>query len=151
VVLGDGREITGRAVAANVDPKLLFLELIEPQQLEPDFLDRMKNYRCASATLRMNVALSELPQFACLPAAGIHHQSGIIMAPSLAYMEKAWFDARSGDMAMQPIVEMLIPSTVDDTLAPQGRTSRACSASTSTRYSRREKAGMTCARPRRIG
>jgi phytoene dehydrogenase-like protein len=120
VVLGDGREIAARAVAANVNPKLLFLDLVEPRHVEPDFLDRMKNYRCASATLRMNVALSELPQFACLPAAGIHHQSGIIMAPSLAYMEKAWFDARSGDMAMQPIVEMLIPSTVDDTLAPKG-------------------------------
>ena len=120
VVLKDGREIPGRAVAANVNPKLLFLDLIEPQHVEPDFLDRMKNYRCASATLRMNVALSELPEFTCLPAAGIHHQSGIIMAPSLTYMEKAWFDARSGAMADQPIVEMLIPSTVDDTLAPKG-------------------------------
>ena len=120
VVLKDGREIAGRAVAANVNPKLLFLDLVEPRQLEPDFLERMKNYRCASATLRMNVALSALPQFACLPAAGMQHQSGIIMAPSLAYMEKAWFDARSGDMASRPIVEMLIPSTVDDTLAPPG-------------------------------
>jgi phytoene dehydrogenase-like protein len=120
VVLRDGREIAGRTVAANVNPKLLFLDLIEPGHVEPDFLDRMKAYRCASGTLRMNVALSALPEFACLPEAGIHHQSGIIMAPSLAYMEKAWFDARSGDMADQPIVEMLIPSTVDDTLAPKG-------------------------------
>ena len=120
VVLRDGREIAGRTVAANVNPKLLFLDLIEPDHIEPDFLDRMKAYRCASGTLRMNVALSALPEFACLPEAGIHHQSGIIMAPSLAYMEKAWFDARSGDMAGQPIVEMLIPSTVDDTLAPRG-------------------------------
>ena len=120
VVLRDGREISGRAVAANVNPKLLFLDLIEPRHVEPDFLDRIKNYRCASGTLRMNVALSELPDFSCLPGAGIHHQSGIIMAPSLAYMEQAWFDARNGDMAGRPIVEMLIPSTVDDTLAPQG-------------------------------
>jgi phytoene dehydrogenase-like protein len=120
VVLRDGREIAGRAIAANVNPKLLFLDLIEPQHVEPEFRDRMKAYRCASATLRMNVALSALPDFACLPAAGIHHQSGIIMAPSLEYMEKAWFDARNGDMAEQPIVEMLIPSTVDDTLAPKG-------------------------------
>ena len=120
VILKDGREIAGRTVAANVNPKLLFLDLIEPQHVEPDFLERMKSYRCASATLRMNVALSELPDFTCLPAAGIHHQSGIIMAPSLAYMEKAWFDARRGAMADQPIVEMLIPSTVDDTLAPKG-------------------------------
>ena len=120
VVLKDGREIAARAVAANVNPKLLFLDLVEPRHVEADFLQRMKDYRCASATLRMNVALSALPQFACLPAAGTHHQSGIIMAPSLAYMEKAWFDARSGDMAGEPIVEMLIPSTVDDTLAPRG-------------------------------
>ena len=120
VVLRDGREIAARAVAANVNPKLLFLDLVEPQQLDADFLERMKSYRCASATLRMNVALSELPQFACLPAAGLHHQSGIIMAPSLAYMERAWFDARSGDMAARPIVEMLIPSMVDGTLAPPG-------------------------------
>ncbi len=120
VVLRDGREISGRAVAANVNPKLLFLDLIEPRHVEADFLDRIKNYRCASGTLRMNVALSELPDFSCLPGAGIHHQSGIIMAPSLAYMEQAWFDARNGDMAGRPIVEMLIPSTVDDTLAPQG-------------------------------
>ena len=75
VLLRDGREIAGRAVAANVNPKLLFLELVEPQQVEPDFLERMKNYRCASATLRMNVALSELPDFACVPGAGMHHRS----------------------------------------------------------------------------
>jgi phytoene dehydrogenase-like protein len=120
VVLRDGREIAGRAIAANVNPKLLFLDLIEPQHVEPEFRDRMKAYRCASGTLRMNVALSALPEFSCLPAAGMHHQSGIIMAPSLEYMEKAWFDARNDDMAEQPIVEMLIPSTVDDTLAPKG-------------------------------
>jgi phytoene dehydrogenase-like protein len=122
VVLKDGREITARAVAANVNPKLLFLDLIEPQHIEPDFLERMKQYRCASATLRMNVALSELPDFSCLPgtAAAVHHRSGIIMAPSLSYMETAWFDARMAGMSDAPIVEMLIPSTVDDTLAPQG-------------------------------
>jgi phytoene dehydrogenase-like protein len=72
----------------------------------------------------MNVALSELPEFSCLPAggskAGVHQQSGIIMAPSLDFMERAWFDARTSGMANEPIVEMLIPSTVDDTLAPKG-------------------------------
>jgi phytoene dehydrogenase-like protein len=124
VTLADGREIVARAVAANVNPKLLFLDLIEPQHVDADFLQRMRQYRCASATLRMNVALSALPEFSCLPEAGlkggIHHQSGIIMAPSLAYMEHAWFDARTGAMAAEPIVEMLIPSTVDDSLAPAG-------------------------------
>jgi len=122
VVLKDGREIAARAVAANVNPKLLFLDLVEPQHVEPDFLERMKQYRCASATLRMNVALSELPDFSCLPGtiADVHHSSGIIMAPSLPYMETAWFDARMAGMSAEPIVEMLIPSAVDDSLAPKG-------------------------------
>ncbi len=73
--------------------------------------------------IRMNVALSELPDFACLPGkqAQPHHSSGIIIAPSLAYMERAYFDARTLGYARAPIVEMLIPSTVDTTLAPQGK------------------------------
>jgi phytoene dehydrogenase-like protein len=124
VVLKDGREIAARAVAANVNPKLLFLDLVDAQYIDADFLDRMRNYRCASATLRMNVALSALPEFSCLPAdrtnPGVHLQSGIIMAPSLAYMDRAWFEARTEGMASEPIVEMLIPSIVDDSLAPPG-------------------------------
>ena len=71
----------------------------------------------------MNVALSELPDFMVLPGrdAQEHHQSGIIMAPSLAYMERAYFDARTDGWSRAPVVEMLIPSTVDDTLAPAGK------------------------------
>jgi phytoene dehydrogenase-like protein len=120
VVLKDGREILARAVAANVNPTLLFLDLVDAQFVDADFLERMRNYRCASATLRMNVALSTLPEFTCLPERGLHLQSGIIMAPSLAYMERAWFEARTEGMASEPIVEMLIPSIVDDSLAPPG-------------------------------
>jgi phytoene dehydrogenase-like protein len=69
----------------------------------------------------MNVALASLPVFSALPAPGPHHSSGIIMAPSLAYMERAYFDARTSGWSREPIVEMLIPSTVDDTLAPPGQ------------------------------
>src|SRR5262249_21659868 len=78
--------------------------------------------KCASGTFRMNVALSELPDFSCLPAKEPqpHHKSGIIIAPSLAYMEQAYADARMLGWSQQPIVEILIPSTVDASLAPQG-------------------------------
>ena len=70
----------------------------------------------------MNVALSELPDFTVLPgkAAATHHASGIVIAPSLAYMERAYFDAKTSGWSTAPIVEMLIPSVVDDTLAPPG-------------------------------
>jgi phytoene dehydrogenase-like protein len=121
IVLADGREIDAKVVAANVNPRLLYLQLVDPQLLEPAFVARMRAYRCASATFRMNVALEELPRFTCLPEPGPHHASGIIMAPSLAYMERAYADAREHGIAREPIVEMLIPSTVDDSLAPAGK------------------------------
>ena len=120
VVLADGKEVAGRAIVANVNPKLLFLKLVDASLLERDFRERMERYKCGSATFRMNVALSVLPRFACLPEPGPHHASGIILAPSLGYMDRAYLDARAGGIARAPIVEMVIPSTLDDTLAPKG-------------------------------
>ncbi len=123
VQLKDGRVIEARCVVANVNPKLLYLNLIDAPVLDPEFLRRIRGWKCASATFRMNVALRELPDFKCLPGteAAQHHQSGIIMAPSLAYMEQAYFDARTYGCSRAPVVEMLIPSTVDNSLAPPGR------------------------------
>jgi phytoene dehydrogenase-like protein len=123
VLLADGAEVAARCVVSNLNPRLLYLKLIDERELDADFVARMRNYRCESATFRMNVALSELPDFSALPgrAAQEHHQSGIIMAPSLAYMERAYFEARTNGWSKTPIVEMLIPSTVDATLAPAGR------------------------------
>jgi phytoene dehydrogenase-like protein len=123
VQLPDGRVMEARCVVANVNPKLLFQQLLDPNVLDADFLQRINAYKCASATFRMNVALAELPEFTCLPGSEVreHHQAGIILAPSLAYMEQAYFDARTYGCSRAPIVEMLIPSTVDDSLAPPGQ------------------------------
>jgi phytoene dehydrogenase-like protein len=121
IVLEDGTEVNARCVVANVNPKLLYLKLIEANALEPDFRRRIEAYRCASATFRMNVALDALPEFACLPGDGPHLRSGIIIGPSLAYMERAYFDARREGWSREPIVEMLIPSLVDSPLAPPGK------------------------------
>jgi phytoene dehydrogenase-like protein len=121
VVLENGSEVAARAVVANVNPKLLFLRMVDAKLLERDFRERMERYQCGSASFRMNVALSALPRFSCLPEAGPHHASGIIMAPSLGYMERAYLDARAEGVARAPIVEMVIPSTLDETLAPKGR------------------------------
>ncbi len=120
IVLEDGREIAGRALAANVNPKLLFLKMVDASLLKRDFRERMERYKCGSATFRMNVALTALPRFSCLPGEGTHHASGIIMAPSLGYMDRAYLDARADGIAQRPIVEMVIPSTLDDSLAPKG-------------------------------
>jgi phytoene dehydrogenase-like protein len=122
VVLGDGRTIRSRAVAANVNPRLLYTGLVPGGALPPWFLARMQRWRCESGTFRMNVALSRLPSFSALPTTGAadHLTAGIILAPSLGYMERAFHDARRHGWSREPIVEMLIPSTLDDTLSPPG-------------------------------
>ena len=122
VVLASGEEIEARALAANVNPRTLYLDLLESGAVDEEILGRMRRYRCGSASFRMNVALSELPDFTAAPgrAAQPHHGAGIIMAPSLAYMDRAHADARALGWSREPIVEMLIPSVVDDSLAPRG-------------------------------
>jgi phytoene dehydrogenase-like protein len=120
VVTVAGETIRARTVVSNLNPKLLFETLIDPAVLPQDFRDRMRRYRCGSGTFRMNLALSALPRFTCKPEPGDHMTAGIIMAPSLAYMDRAFMDARRDGWSRQPIVEMLIPSTLDDSLAPAG-------------------------------
>jgi phytoene dehydrogenase-like protein len=122
VVLGDGRVIRASAVAANVNPRLLYTALLPSGALPPEFLTRMQHWRCESGTFRMNVALSRLPSFAALPTRdGVDHlTAGIILGPSLGYMEHAFHDARRDGWSREPIIEMLIPSTLDDSLSPPG-------------------------------
>jgi phytoene dehydrogenase-like protein len=121
VVLEDGRALRARAVVANVNPKLLYTQLVPDSALPGPFLDRMRLWRCGSGTFRMNVALSQPPDFSALPGPGDHLTAGIILAPSLAYMDRAYQDARQFGWSREPIVEMLIPSTLDDMLAPPGQ------------------------------
>ncbi len=123
VVTATGEEIRARCVVSNLNPKLLFGSMVDPTALDPDFRARIERWRCGSGTFRMNVALAELPDFSALPGreCAEHHTAGIIMAPSLAYMDQAYLDAKAGGWSKRPIVEMLIPSTLDDTLAPPGR------------------------------
>lgn len=123
VQLADGRVIDGRCVVSGVNPKLLYTKLVPRHVLDDEFVQRIRNYKCASGTFRMNVALAELPNFTCMPGlqAADHHKSGIIVAPSLGYMEQAYFDARTLGASRKPVVEVLIPSTVDNTLAPPGK------------------------------
>jgi phytoene dehydrogenase-like protein len=122
VVLSDGRAVRSRAVAANVNPKLLYTSMLPRDALDPDFLRRMQGWRCGSGTFRINVALAQLPSFTALPGSAVaaHHTAGIILAPSLGYMDRAYCDARISGWSREPIIEMVIPSTLDDTLAPRG-------------------------------
>ena len=122
VVTERGETFRAGAVISNLNPKLLFQKLVDPAAVPADFRTRIDGWKCGSGTFRMNVALSELPNFTALPGKerAEHHTSGIILAPSLHYMEQAYFDARTLGWSRRPIVEVLIPSTLDDSLAPPG-------------------------------
>ncbi len=123
VRLCNGEEIQARTIAANVGAKLLFRDLIPDGTVEPELSRRFREIRTGSGTFRMNVALSELPSFTCRPGtvAQDHHGSGIIIGASLGYLERAYLDARLHGWSQAPVVEMLIPSTLDPSLAPEGR------------------------------
>jgi phytoene dehydrogenase-like protein len=119
VVLDNGETIRAKYVASSVNPKLLYTRLVAADALPPEFLARIRHWKNGSGTFRMNVALDRLPSFTALPGEGDHLTSGIIIAPSLTYMDRAYLDARAQGWSHEPVVEMLIPSTLDDTLAPE--------------------------------
>lgn len=122
VVLADGRQTDADVVACNLHPRLLFEKLIAPGELPPGLRAAIGRHRSHSGTLRMNVALSELPDFSCLPGRDVaeHHCSGILLGPTLDHHDRAFHDARAHGWSREPIIEMLIPSCVDDSLAPKG-------------------------------
>ena len=120
-VISGGKAWRAPTVVAGVNPRLLFERLVPKGAVPAQAEGHFKRWSCESATFRMNVALNRLPSFTVLPGRGDHLTAGIIMAPSLAYMDRAYLDARQNGWARQPIIEMLIPSTLDDSLAPKGK------------------------------
>jgi phytoene dehydrogenase-like protein len=123
VLTEKGEAIRARCVVSNLNPKLLYGSLIDPAALPQDFRERIAHWRCASGTFRMNVALSELPDFSCRPGKEPqdHHGAGIVIGPTIDYLDRAYLDARSFGWSREPVVEILIPSTLDATLAPAGK------------------------------
>ena len=123
VVLESGEEIAANIVASNAGPALLFRQLVERSDMPEAFARRMDQFKTGSGTFRMNVALSELPDFSVLPGKEVaeHHTCGIIISPTLDYMDQAFTDAKAFGWSKEPIVEMKIPTSVDDSLAPPGQ------------------------------
>lgn len=123
VVLESGEIVRAAAVASNVGPKLLMGKLLPAGTVPDDVGARFAGIATGSGTFRMNVALSELPDFVTRPGKNLqaHHTSGIVIGPTLDYLERAYLDARQYGWSREPVVEMLIPSTLDDSLAPPGQ------------------------------
>src|SRR5262245_18045441 len=96
VVLNDGRAIRANAVAVNANLKLFYTSMVPDGALPPEFLRRMQEFRCGSRTFLSNLALSELTSFTALTGhtPADHHTGGIVIGPSLGYMDRAYHDAR---------------------------------------------------------
>ncbi|MCP3673999.1 MAG: NAD(P)/FAD-dependent oxidoreductase [Gammaproteobacteria bacterium] len=122
VRLTDGTTYTAKVIAANTEPKRTLLEYVGEDKLPKSFAKDISVIRQESASLRMNLALNGLPQFACLPGEGIgpQHKSTISIIENKEHVEQAYRSARSGIPADPPLIEALIPSTVDDSLAAPG-------------------------------
>jgi len=124
VVLEDGRRFTARRVASNVDAHLTFERMIDPACLPTPFLEAVRRIDYSSASMKINLAVSELPNFTCLPGngeVGPQHRGTIHIGCTLEHLERAYDDAKYGRPSERPIVEMTIPTSVDRTIAPVGR------------------------------
>jgi phytoene dehydrogenase-like protein len=123
VVLRDGTEIQATRVASGVDANVTFLKLMSNGDLPADFVEAVRHIDYASASCKINIALSELPDFTAVPGAapGPQHRGTIHISPSMEYIERAYDDAKYGRPSQHPIIEATIPSVLDDTLAPAGK------------------------------
>jgi phytoene dehydrogenase-like protein len=120
VVLETGEEIEAPIVASNLDPHLTFLKLLGEGDLDPDFRESIRRFRIEGTSLKINLALSGVPDFKALPGAGPQHRATMHICPSIEYIERAWDDAKYGRPSERPLLEMTMPTMYDPSLAPPG-------------------------------
>jgi phytoene dehydrogenase-like protein len=122
VALASGEELHAPVVVAATHPQLTFLRQLDPAELPDDFVERMRHWRSRSGTVKVNLALSALPDFVADPGTHLqpHHTGAIELAHSLEYLERAFQEARTGSPATRPFSDGCIPSVFDRTLCPDG-------------------------------
>lgn len=123
VALKDGREFGAKRVISNADPNRTFLQMVGEKNLPADFVNGVKAIRYKSGVIKINVALNGLPNFKALPGdqPGPQHRGTMHIGPDMEYMERAFEDAKHGRPSENPIIEMTIPSVVDNSLTPPGK------------------------------
>ena len=122
VVLEGGEELEASTVVSNLDPPATFLRLLDSRELPDEFVASLRRYRCEGTSLKINLALDGLPEFAALPGApGPQHRATMHICPSVEYVEKAWDDAKYGRPSERPLLELTVPTMYDPSLAPAGK------------------------------
>ena len=123
VVLADGTEYSAHRVVSCLDANVTFIRLMDQKELPTDFVESVKHLDYSSASCKINLALSEVPNFSCLPGnmPGPQHRGTIHISPNRMYIEKAYDCAKYGFISDNPVIEATIPSSIDDTVAPKGK------------------------------
>jgi phytoene dehydrogenase-like protein len=126
VALKSGEEIRCNVVSSSVDPHLTFEVFLEARELPADFVESVRRYKFRGSSGKVNVALSALPDFKCLPGEGAHLRGAISISPGMEYMERAYDDAKYGHYSKRPYIDMVIPSLTDPSVAPPGQHVLSC-------------------------
>ncbi len=121
VVLEDGEELSATTVVSGADPRRTFLGLVGEKELPAEFAASIKRYKFRGSSGKVNLALSELPRFTCMPEPGPHLRGAISISPSVDYLERAYDDAKYGEISRRPYMDIVIPSMLDPSMAPPGR------------------------------
>jgi len=123
VTVANGSEYYADTIVSNLDAHVTFLRLMERKDLPADFVEAVKHIDYSSASCKINLALSEAPNFKCLPANGVgpQHHGTIHISPTRAYIEKAYDCAKYGYISENPVIEATIPSSLDESLTPKGK------------------------------
>jgi phytoene dehydrogenase-like protein len=121
VALQDGTELMAKAVVSGVDPPLTFFKLVGEKHLPSEFVTDLRRYRMRGSSGKVNLALDRLPQFTSRPGDGLHMRGDIAVAPSVAYLEKAYDEAKYGAFSRRPYLNVVLPSLTDPSVAPPGK------------------------------
>lgn len=121
VALKDGTEFTAKRVISGADANVTFNKLMDAKDLPADFLAAVNRIDYSSATVKINVAVSEPPQFKAMPGVGPQHHGTMHICPSMEYIERAYDDAKYGKPAENPMLECTMATALDSSLAPPGQ------------------------------
>jgi phytoene dehydrogenase-like protein len=123
VALSNGTEIVARAVVSNAHPRTTFLELVDRSLLDAEFMRKVETWKTNGPSLKLNLALGELPNFTCRPGSNPqpHHRASIHVAPSIEYLQRAYEDARDNGESTHPLIECFLQTPTDPSLAPPGK------------------------------
>jgi phytoene dehydrogenase-like protein len=121
VILENGDEIAAPVVVSGLDPRRTFLNLLEPSELPAELVSAIGRFKFRGSSGKVNLALSELPDFTCMPGVGPHLRGAMSISPSMDYVERAYDDAKYGEFSRRPYMDIVIPSMIDPSMAPPGK------------------------------